>query len=109
VSVDSLFVSVDSFIHSLCDVTHLYVRHHSFICVTRLMHVCGMTHSEYGAIHLYVRGDSREHSMLRIECLWRASLRSFDRMHSLHSLSGALLVEGILSKGNTLENTLCCV
>ena len=35
----------------MCDMTHLYVRHDSFICVTWLIHRCGMTHS-------HVRQDS---------------------------------------------------
>ena len=29
----------------MCDMTHSYVRHDSFICVTWLIHVCDMTHS----------------------------------------------------------------
>ena len=29
----------------LCDMTHAYVWHDSFICVTWLMHTCDMTHS----------------------------------------------------------------
>jgi len=29
----------------ICDMTHLYVRHDSFIHVTRLIHLCDTTHS----------------------------------------------------------------
>jgi len=29
----------------MCDMTHSYVRHDAFICVTWLVHMCDMTHS----------------------------------------------------------------
>ena len=41
--VDSV-MCVTRLIH-MCDMTHSYVRHDSFICVTWLIHMCDMTHS----------------------------------------------------------------
>ena len=35
----------DSWIIQMCDMTHSYVSHDSFICVTWLIHTCDMTHS----------------------------------------------------------------
>jgi len=32
-------------IHHTCDMTHSYVRHKSYRCVSRLIHTCDMTHS----------------------------------------------------------------
>jgi len=37
--------------HWMCNTTHSYMRHDSFICATWLIHMCDMTHS-------YVRHDS---------------------------------------------------
>jgi len=42
----------------MCDMTHSYVWHDSFICVTWLIHMCDMTHS-------YVSHDS----FIRVTCL----------------------------------------
>jgi len=44
------FICATWLIH-MCDLTHSYVWHDSFICVTWLIHMCDMTHS-------YVRHDS---------------------------------------------------
>jgi len=38
------FVCVTWLIH-MCDMTHSYVWHDSFMCVTWLIHMCAMTHS----------------------------------------------------------------
>ena len=38
------FICVTWLIH-MCDMTHSYVWHDSFICVTWLIHMCDMTHS----------------------------------------------------------------
>jgi len=40
---DVFFVHVTWLIH-ICDMTHSYVRHDSFICATWLIHTCDMTH-----------------------------------------------------------------
>ena len=40
-----------------CDTTQLYVRHDSFIFVTRPIHMCDMTHHMSDTTHPYVSDD----------------------------------------------------
>jgi len=67
------YVWHDSFIH-ICDMTCSYVCHDSFIRVTWLIHMCDMT-------HLYVWHDSFIiHQALQLQHVWRDSFICVTRL-----------------------------
>jgi len=92
----------------MCDRTHAYVCHDSFICATWFMYVFDMTHSlthihesSIYMIYVYVRYDhSLTHSHIHDSCISSESYRwfmyMFDMTHShSHIVPGVAFTDGI--------------
>jgi len=99
------------YIIHMCDMTHSYVWHDSFICVTWLIHMCDMTHSYvWHASFISVWHDLYDmtHSHVRcpIKCmLCERKCGSVDHFHD--SLPGALhMCAGALSRTLSLTHSL---
>ena len=70
------FICVTWLIH-MCHVIHSYVWHDSFICVTWLIHMCDMTHS-----HMW------HDSFIRVTCFFHLWPDQYATPYSIHSCQG---------------------